>query len=271
MSSSPAPTGFRAWFDVDMDSVELHQVAGGRAAVFCAGRPGKTSPNEDSLLMAQLDESRAVLAVADGAGGMRGGHRASRVAIETVAEFLTDEQLGSPRARLVSGIERAHDEVVGLGLGAATTFAGVLIDEGTVRSVHVGDSVVLMCGQRGRRKLQTVSHSPVGYAVEAGILDEREALRHEDLHLVSNLLGVGDPRIEISTEVQMKPRDTIVIGSDGLFDNFVTDEIVEMVRKGDLLDVTVHLVEQTLRRMVDPPREGPGKPDDLGLIVFRSD
>ena len=252
-----------------MDSVELHSVAGGRAAVFCAGRPGKTTPNEDCVLMAPLDESRAVLAVADGAGGMRGGDRASRVAIESVAESLAAVEPADPRARLVSGIERAHHGVVGLGLGAATTFAGVLLDGDAVRSVHVGDSVVLVCGQRGRRKLQTVSHSPVGYAVEAGILDEAEALRHEDLHLVSNLLGVGDPRIEISTEVTMRPRDTIVIGSDGLFDNLVVEEIVETIRKGDLLQVTVELVERALGRMVDPPRGGPGKPDDIGLIVYR--
>ncbi|MFG0318058.1 MAG: PP2C family protein-serine/threonine phosphatase [Planctomycetota bacterium JB042] len=271
MSAAPVPAGSRAYVDASMDAVELLPVHGGRAAVFCAPRPEKKGPNEDAALVATIDPACTLLAVADGAGGMRGGDRASRIAIERVRERLAEAEPEDARARLVSALEDAHHSILSLGLGAATTFAGVLIDEQRLRSVHVGDSVVLVMGQRGRKRLQTVSHSPVGYAVEAGILDEREALDHEDLHLVSNLLGVGDPRIEISTELELNPRDTVVIGSDGLFDNVVVSEIVEAVRKGDLLDVTVALVERTLSRMVDPAAGRPSKPDDLSMIVYRPD
>lgn len=266
-----AASDVRPYVDSDMQEVELLRVAGGQAAVFSAARPGKDGPNEDSALVASFPPQTVLLAVADGAGGMRGGERASRTAIECVSSRVAGAAPDGLRARLVTGIEEAHQAIVGLGVGAATTFAGVLVEQGRLRSVHVGDSVVLVMGQRGRKKLQTVSHSPVGYAVEAGILDEREALDHEDLHLVSNLLGVGDPRIEISTEFELRPRDTVVIGSDGLFDNMVVSEIVEAVRKGDLLEVTVALVEATLRRMVDPEPGRPSKPDDLALIVFRPD
>ncbi|MEN8164347.1 MAG: ATP-binding protein, partial [Acidobacteriota bacterium] len=46
------------------------------------------------------------------------------------------------------------------------------IDGRSIRPYHVGDSQAVVCGQRGKLKLQTMAHAPVAYAVEAGVLDE---------------------------------------------------------------------------------------------------
>ena len=43
--------------------------------------------------------------------------------------------------------------------------------------------MILTTGQRGRLRMQTVSHSPVGFAIEYGLLDESEAMHHEERHL----------------------------------------------------------------------------------------
>ncbi len=62
---------------------------------------------------------------------------------------------------------------------------------GALRPYHVGDSTNLLTGQRGKLEFAMISHSPTGYAMEAGVLGEEEALVHEDRHDVSNLLGAA--------------------------------------------------------------------------------
>jgi len=133
----------------------------------------------------------------------------------------------------------------------------------------VGDSMILVVGQRGKIKLQTVSHSPVGYAVESGLLDEAEAMHHEDRHLVSNMLGMTDMRIEVGSAIELAARDTLLLASDGLFDNLHVHEIVERIRKGPLAQVMQDLAAQCRGRMQAATDGQPSKPDDLTFVAFR--
>jgi len=118
-------------------------------------------------------------------------------------------------------------------------------------------------------KLQTTAHSPTGFAVEAGFLDERAALHHEDRHLVSNFLGTTDMRIDVGTEVELKPRDTILLASDGLTDNVHLEEIIQRIRKGPLDDAVERIISLANRRMAGESAGQPSKPDDLSVILFR--
>ena len=115
------------------------------------------------------------------------------------------------RAAIINGIERANVAVRDMGLGAATTMAVVQVQERFVRPYHVGDSLILVVGNQGKIKLQTIAHSPVGYGVEAGLLDEAEAMHHEARHVVSNIVGTEDMRIEVGARLRMAPRDTLVV------------------------------------------------------------
>ena len=76
-------------------------------------------------------------------------------------------------------------------------------------------------------------------------------------------------RIELSSVLPLSPRDTVVLGTDGLFDNLHTDEIVEIVRKGPLGEVAAKLAKRCDRRMRTPGEGKPSKPDDLTFILFR--
>ncbi|MCP4250900.1 MAG: protein serine/threonine phosphatase 2C family protein [bacterium] len=242
----------------------------GRAAVFTARCEGKPTPNEDAVGLVTAGEARCVIVVADGFGGQPAGDQAAELAlssvVESVAESLdADAEL---QAGILTGFDRANEAVRAMGIGAATTLAAVEIDGDRMRPYHVGDTEVLVVGQRGRIKLQTITHSPVGYGVEAGILDQDEALHHEDRHVVSNMVGSDEMRIEIGPTVSLCPRDTVVVGSDGLFDNLTTDEIVEVIRKGDLGRSSKLLVQRCRERM-NGTGDGPCKPDDLTVVVFR--
>jgi serine/threonine protein phosphatase PrpC len=109
----------------------------------------------------------------------------------------------------------------------------------------------------------------VGYAVEAGLLDEAEAMHHEDRHLVSNMLGSPDMRIDVGSTIELADRDTLILASDGLFDNLHIEEIVQRIRKGPLGKVAAELVDDCRRRMEGVDAQQPCKPDDLTFVAFR--
>ncbi|UCG34436.1 MAG: protein phosphatase 2C domain-containing protein [Phycisphaerales bacterium] len=213
----------------------------------------------------------AVLAVADGAGGMPAGQHAAQLALgELVHAVQAATAAGEMlRAGILNGIERANQAVMDLGVGAATTLVAVEVQENSVRSYHVGDSLILVVGRRGKVRLQTIAHSPVGYAVESGLLDEAEALHHEDRHIVSNMVGSPDMRIEIGPLLRLRPHDTLLLATDGLTDNLHTQEIVGRIRTGPLARVLGDLMAACADRMCHPSEGAPSKPDDLACILFR--
>ena len=242
----------------------------GDAVVFSEPRPGKETANEDAAALIPLNETCSVLVVADGVGGLPGGTDASGAAVAALRESLRAARgTNVPvRTAVLNGLELANQRVMDLGVGAGTTIAVATLDGDDVRTYHVGDSLILLVGQRGKRKVETIPHSPVGYAVEAGLLDEREAMSHEERHIVSNILGTEEMRIDIGSGRKMSPRDTLLLASDGLFDNLFVDEIVELIRKGRLDSNALEMVKKCRRRMVDEGAE-PHKPDDVTFVVYR--
>ena len=118
-------------------------------------------------------------------------------------------------------------------------------------------------------KLQTISHSPIGYAVEAGLIAAEDAIHHEERHMISNVIGSTSMRIDLGPAVTLAPRDTVLIATDGLFDNLLQQEIVAGIRTG-LLHVSLgDIVNEARKRMIEP-REGlPSKPDDLTVVAYR--
>jgi serine/threonine protein phosphatase PrpC len=246
-------------------------VAGGTAVAYSCREPGKETENEDSVAVIPYGPGAAALVVADGAGGLPAGKRASLTAVTTLAESLQSamDKTTLLRTAILNGIEAANDAVLGLANGSATTMTVITIEGLIARSYQIGDSEAIIVGQRGLVKLQTTAHSPTGFAVEAGFLDEREALHHEERHLVSNFLGTSDMRIDVGATVKLNPFDTIIVASDGLMDNVHVDEILECIRKGPLAAAVGCTVELATQRMQATHEGQPSKPDDLSIIVFR--
>jgi serine/threonine protein phosphatase PrpC len=279
----------------------VHRVCGGSAAFYSAPAPSRVDANEDSAALLPLNESCGLLAVADGLGGQRSGDVASQLAIDSLRDALAalpaqesdaartplegaaadstepgalppPGNAGAPgllRSAVLDGIEAANQRILFTGVGAASTIAVVEVNGRSVRPYHVGDSMILVVGQRGKIKLQTVCHSPVGFAVEAGLIDEQEAMHHAERHVVSNVVGSNSMRIEIGPMLRLAPRDTLLIASDGLFDNLHVPEIVALIRNGPLNQALAALVTEARRRMTAPREGEPSKPDDLSVILYR--
>ena len=244
----------------------------GQVAVFSGRAPHKETSNEDAAGVLRMGDASAVLMVADGVGGLPAGDDASRLVVETIAgtlQALPAESRDNLREAILDGLEVANRRIMAETSGGASTLALVEVQGRQVRTYHAGDSIVLVFGQRGRIKLQTVPHSPVGYAVESGMLDEDEALQHEDRHLVSNIVGVADMRVEMGGTLRLDDRDTLLLASDGLADNLTVQEIVDIMRKGRLEDSLARLVRACRERMLHPVPDQPSHSDDLTVIAYR--
>lgn len=256
----------------DLVAGETHSVGGGVAVVYSSREPeSDKEKNEDAAAIFNLNGGSAVLVVADGVGGHRSGERASNITVKTVQSSLkeTSEDKTQLRSSIINAFEKANQAVLDLGVGAATTLAIVEIQANQIRPYHVGDSEILVVGQRGKVKLHIVPHSPVGYAVESGMLDENAAMYHADRHLVSNLIGTTDMHIQVGAPLELCVRDTVLLASDGLADNLHLEEIVALIRKGPLDKAAEALSHKALERMCNPSEGDPSKPDDLTFILYR--
>lgn len=259
LDGDPVPDQFRA------------DIGGGQVLAYTGRAPDKESENQDTVGIIPYGPDAAVLVVADGAGGLPAGRRASQMAVAALNQSL---QVAASRTMLLrtailDGIDSANEAVLNLANGSATTMTVVTIEGPIARMYQIGDSEAVIAGQRGVIRAQTMAHSPTGFAVEAGFLDEREALHHEERHLVSNFIGTSDMRIDVGASVSLRPKDTVLVASDGLTDNVHMHEIIELMRTGPLQDALDSIVGLALHRMTVESKRQPSKPDDLSIILFR--
>ncbi len=254
---------------VDMEAPQLVPVAGGSACVFTERRPGRETANQDAAAVIPGADGCGVLAVADGLGGLPAGDTASGMTLQHLADSAAGQAGDLQREAVLSGLERANEAVLDDGQGSGTTIAVAAIDNETVRTTIAGDSMILVCGQRGKVKYQSVPQSPVGYAEASGMLDEDEAMFHAERHLISNMVGMTGMHVELGPPLRLAPRDTVVIGSDGLFDNLYVGEVVELVRAGPLQVAAARLLDACRQRMQSESTTHPHKPDDLAFILYR--
>ena len=148
---------------------------------------------------------------------MRADEGAARIAIEAFQSARNDGVKNDlmMHTAILNGIEHANQTVQELGL------AVVEIGEGEIRPYHVCDSMMLVEGQRGAVKLQTVCYSPVRFGVAEGLLDASEDTHHEDRHLISNVIGTADLQVELGSTVKLAPPNTLLLASDGLLTIYI--------------------------------------------------
>lgn len=232
--------------------------------------PGKVSPNEDAGAVLPLADGSLVLAVADGVGGSPAGCDASTQAVETLKKSVTEAGENVPlRDVILDSMEKANHDILHSGKRSATTLVVAEIRNNILRCYHAGDSELIVAGQRGRIKHRIIPHSPTGFAVEAGLLAEEDAVLHEDRHIVFNVMGMPDMRVDVSPTVELAPRDTVLLTSDGVLDNLYVDEVVNIIRAGPINRAADELVRATRARMENLRAEQPSKPDDITVVLYR--
>jgi len=209
--------------------------------------------NEDAF---HVSGDCAWLVVADGMGGYEAGEVAAALAIEVIAEHLTQARLASAStpdgvdSLLLEAVDAAHARVreasrsqQGDGKEMGCTLAICCLRDGLV-TCHVGDVRCYL--MRGSVLHQvTRDHSTVAALVEAGQLTPEEARVHPKKNEV--LQGIGMPsgvRPDVN-RADLAPGDRILLCSDGLWEALSHEEMQSILASdGTVRQLAVQLVDR---------------------------
>lgn len=222
--------------------------------------------NEDAVLEQALESVEGhLLVVADGMGGHRAGHVASRTAIETLEAEVADALPTSLDERAVLGDalatanERIQERAGAEGTeGMGTTVVAALVEDGEVVVVNVGDSRAYVVDD-GIEQV-TVDQTVAREMVREGALEAAELDEHPHRHVLSQALGSTDD-VEPAFYDCVLEGGTLVLCSDGLPEE-VPEESIEAIVGGDdsLGDVADALIDRANEN---------GGSDNISVVLYR--
>src|SRR5437764_6501237 len=225
----------------------------------------------------EVGDKGVVLVVSDGMGGALAGDVASRMAVETVRDMLTESDDGEgetacgPDTPLVECLRNATDyanfaihrksqeDPRCSGMGATLTAAAITRDG--VSLVQVGDSRGYVI--RGEQiKLATKDQSLVQQLVDVGQISEQEAETHMFRNVILQALGAQTELLPATARIQIRQGDMLLLCSDGLSGKLRNEEIRQIVSESadDLAAACKALVDEANHR---------GGEDNITVVLAR--
>src|SRR5579872_2483762 len=195
--------------------------------------PGRVRSNNQDFF--RIVPELGLYLLADGMGGARGGERASRLAVECVAEALA----GSPHrdaAALLSAVEEANQKVLTEAArdprleGMGTTLVAVLeTNPNDLAIASVGDSRAYLFHDD---ELRSVTEDQT-WVQEVGRplgLNEESLRTHPMRHVLTMAVGVGVAIRIRYYAVELEENDIMMLSSDGLHGVIGESRIREILR-----------------------------------------
>ena len=205
----------------------------------------KRKLNEDSFC---IDKNIGLFAVADGMGGHSAGEVASQTAVDVVKmslyEWMSNKK-GSPCADMfVRAIQLANRAVFemaekGGGMkGMGTTFAGILLCNGSIVTANVGDSRIYRIRDNNINQLSK-DHSMVELQISMGLITREEAKRAAYKNVITRAIGTAET-VEVDTrDEKVVKGDLMLACSDGLTSLVEDRDILDTIKRcNDDLDMT---------------------------------
>jgi len=204
--------------------------------------------------------------VADGMGGHKAGEYASKCTVETICDEVKRSFEKNPTIILRKAIEKANENIRMQAQGDAnlegmgTTVVAATLMGKYLQIANVGDSRLYVINDT--IKQITRDHSLVEEMVRMGGIDRESARNHPDKNIITRAVGVSE-EVEVDFfTVELTPKDTILLCSDGLT-NMLTDEEILMIMSGQR-----DIVEQA-GKLVDAANEKGGK-DNISVVLVWS-
>ncbi len=238
----------------------------------------KHKPNEDSLFAMQgtgtynsLPQEFGLFVVADGMGGHANGQDASRMAIQTIIDYILPRILADKhiedetlRSLLRDGVQCANQAVHQRNLeeraDMGTTMTATLVVGATAYVANVGDSRTYLYREPGGLSKITNDHSVVASLVEAGIIKPDDIYTHPKRNQIYRSLGEKAVVDVDSFKVSLKPGDKLLLCSDGLWDMVRDPEIQR------LISVPASSPSKTGQELIQAALDGGGE-DNVSVIV----
>lgn len=203
------------------------------------------SVNQDCYSIA-LDGSLFV--VADGMGGHAGGQEASRIATDTICDYVKAhvgamdlactqntaesipvilEQAVLKANQAILADQKLHPERADMGTTAVVLF----VKNGEFWCVHVGDSRLYLMRESGFFQV-TQDHTWVTRALSAGLITLEQSYHHPLRHVLSQCVGREDLRSVEAQRIDVEPNDQLLLCSDGLTEELSKDAIITHLQQG---------------------------------------
>jgi len=238
----------------------------------------KRKGNEDSHC---INPEQKLFVVADGMGGHAAGEVASKIAVDSINEFVCltsgdeeitwpfglDEGMSYDGNRLKTAIRHANRKVLDATKekseyeGMATTVAAVLVDGDQANIGHVGDSRIYCYGE-GQLQQLTSDHSWVNEQLQSGIISADQARNHPLRNVVTRALG---GKLDLAVDMQtrtMREGEMLLICSDGLT-TMVPDARIEA-----LLGEALGDIEQAAPALVEAANSQGGE-DNITVVLLK--
>ena len=179
--------------------------------------------------------------VADGMGGHAAGDYASRCAVESMVDYISNSSERRPVRLLDDAVqaanravyEKAQQDKACAGMG--TTLVACTFMRDCLYVINVGDSRLYLAGEELEQI--TVDHSLVEEMARAGQITAEEARTHPEKNVITRAVGMKDGVRADLFDVAIRPGDVALLCSDGLT-NMVTDRdirrVIERVQSGKL-------------------------------------
>jgi protein phosphatase len=219
--------------------------------------------NEDYYLLAK---EQGLYVVADGMGGAQAGEHASKLAADTVKEFISKAAHADANV-LAEAFEEANRQVIDAAShdadleGMGTTLVAALESGPEILIASVGDSRAYVYSQD---KLSTVTEDQT-WVHEIGRrlgIDETSLKTHPMRHVLTMAIGVS-PQLRVhSYALKPEPGAMVLLCSDGLHGVIGANDIeATLAGNGNL--------ESKCKRLIDAARNA-GGPDNITAILLRT-
>jgi PPM family protein phosphatase len=223
------------------------------------------SNNEDYCL---IEPEYGLYLLADGMGGARGGERASRLAVDTVAEMVQRAERRDSQL-LVSAVEEANRRVREEAQndpsleGMGTTLVAALDLEDGFSIASVGDSRAYILDGSGLRAI-TDDQTWVNEVGRPLGLDEESLRNHPMRHVLTMAIGTSAPLTVNYYRLNLAAGSLVLMCSDGLH-GVLEPPQMEFILRAGLNGATL---EESCRQLITAAKEA-GGPDNITAVLVR--
>lgn len=227
------------------------------------------SENQDNYY---ISPDERVFVVADGMGGLKGGARASKLAVEAIEAHWRDNppdfsDRESAQQWLVDAVANANQSVFTAASQdesvqnmGTTIVAAIQTEANTLQIAHVGDSRAYLI-REGKTIVLTQDHSVVMEMVLKGQLTPEQFKNSPFRHYLTRCVGHSG-KVEIDrTPVELHPNDLIILSSDGL-SAVLDEEAIDQEMKG--LNTAQEICDALLQSTLDG-----GAPDNVTIVTVK--
>lgn len=245
----------------------------------CDSHVGKVRKNNEDYCMGEIiqieNDCIGIFALADGMGGHKKGEVASKIAVESIIDFLKDNisQSGGIKMDYLDdiikqGYNYANQKIYTKALeddsceGMGTTLVVAVIYKNDLIIANVGDSRGYLLQNDNFRKI-TKDHSVVEELVNANLITEEEARVHPRRNQITRAMGAEQIIIVDIFREKIKKDDILLLATDGLT-GCVEDESIKNIIKQD------KDIKEICQDLINEANNNSGK-DNISVILSKID